>query len=377
MTGAVSAAGGLRTCFVIPTYDEAANIKPLLQRLAHLHPSREAAFLIVDDGSPDGTANLVRECSAKDSRIHLLEGERRGLGDAYLRGITHAIDVLGAEAVVQMDADFSHDPAAAGRLLAHIAADADVAVGSRYVAGGSFDPRWGLGRRLLSRWGNRFARWVAGLGGVRDCTSGFKAIKTTALRAAGIHGIRARGYVFQVVLLHRLQQAGARIVEDAIHFRERDQGRTKLAAKDAWEFFLQVLWLRLANYRNVWKFGLSGLLAATVNLGAFQLLLDLGMNKYLASPIAVELSIIVNFLINSHWTFGDRRLAGPRRVQGLRFNFIALLTLALNFAIFVTLSLLFPSAPPLLLQACAIAPVAGVNYLVHFHWTFREVGERP
>lgn len=375
MTSAVATAAALKTCFVIPTYDEAANIKPLLQRLAHLHPSREAAFLVVDDGSPDGTAKLVRECSAMDSRIHLLEGERRGLGDAYWRGITHAIDVLGAEAVVQMDADFSHDPAAAGRLLAHIAADADVAVGSRYVAGGSFDPRWGFGRRLLSRWGNRFARWVAGLGGVRDCTSGFKAIKATALRAAGIHGIRVRGYVFQVVLLHRLQRTGARIVEDAIHFRERDQGRTKLAAKDAWEFFLQVLWLRLAHYRNVWKFGLSGTLAAAVNLGSFYYLLELGMNKYLASPIAVELSIILNFLINNHWTFGDRRMAEPRRVRGLRFNLIALLTLSLNYAIFVTLSLLFVEASPLLLQACAIAPMAVVNYLVHFHWTFREVGE--
>jgi len=377
MTGAAAAVADLKTCFVIPTYDEAANIKPLLQRLAHLHPSPQTAFLIVDDGSSDGTANLVRECSARDARIHLLEGERRGLGDAYLRGITHAMDVLGAEAVVQMDADFSHDPAAAGRLLALIAADADVAVGSRYVAGGSFDPRWGLHRRLLSRWGNRFARWVAGLGGVHDCTSGFKAIKTTALRAAGVHGIRVRGYVFQVALLHRLQQAGARVVEDAIHFRDREQGYTKLAAKDALEFFLHVLRLGAAHYRNVWKFGLTGLVAATINLGSFQLLLELGLNKYLASPIAVEISIIFGFLINNHWTFGDRRLAGRRRVRGLKFNLIALLTLALNFAIFVTLSLLFANASPLLLQACAIAPVAAVNYLVHFHWTFREAGERP
>ena len=376
MTSVVTAAADLRTCFVIPTYDEALNIEPLLRHLTHLHPSPETAFLIVDDNSPDGTAGLVRKFSSQEPRVHLLEGERQGLGRAYLRGVTYAMDVLGADAVVQMDADFSHDPSDAGRLLERIAVDADVAVGSRYVPGGAVDPHWGRGRRWLSRWGNRGARWIAGLRGIRDCTSGFKAIRTTALKRAGIQDIRAQGYVFQVALLHRLQTTGARIVEESIYFRDRERGQTKLGAKDTLEFLLQICRLGAAQYRNVWKFGLTGSVAAAVNLGSFYYLLELGLNKYLASPIAVEISIILNFLINNHWTFGDRRLAGPRRVRGLKFNFIALLTLALNYAIFVTLSLLFVEASPLLLQACAIAPVAAVNYLVHFHWTFREAGER-
>ena len=116
--------------------------------------------------------------------MHLLEGRKRGLGAAYVRGITHAIDDLGAEVVVQMDADFSHDPEDAGRLLDRVASDADVAIGSRYVAAGAGDESWGFRRRQLSLWGNRLARWIARLRGVRDCTAGFKAIRTAALPAA-------------------------------------------------------------------------------------------------------------------------------------------------------------------------------------------------
>lgn len=148
----------IRTCFVIPTYNEALNINPLLRQLTELYRDPDVAFLIVDDESPDGTAHLVREFMEKvDGRVHLLQGKRRGLGDAYVRGITHAIDTLGADVIVQMDADFSHDPAAAGRLLDRIAGGTDVAIGSRYVAGGSLDERWHSRRRLLSRWGNRLA----------------------------------------------------------------------------------------------------------------------------------------------------------------------------------------------------------------------------
>lgn len=168
---------GVKTCFVIPTYNEALNINPLLRRLTELYKDPDVAFLIVDDESPDGTADLVREFMTGDDRVHLLQGKRRGLGDAYVRGMTHAIDALGAEIIVQMDADFSHDPAVAGRLLDRIAGGADVAIGSRYVAGGSLDERWHVRRRLLSRWGNRLARWIGGLKGVSDCTAGFKAIR--------------------------------------------------------------------------------------------------------------------------------------------------------------------------------------------------------
>ena len=363
---------GAGVCFVVPTYNEAPNVVPLLRRLTGLYTDPDTAFLVVDDESPDGTGRLVREFAATDGRVRLLEGPRRGFGRAYVRGMTHALETLGARVVVQMDADLSHDPADARRLLDRLADGADVAIGSRYVAGGSLDPRWHLGRRLLSRWGNRFARYIADIRGVRDCTSGFKAIRAEALGAARVADIRARGHTFQITLLHRLIHAGARIVEEPIHFRDRERGRTKLGAGSILEFFFTVWWLRLTSHRILFRYGVTGLVGALVNLGSFQILLELGLHKFLASPIAIELSIVSNFLMHNYWTFAGRTMTGRKRVRGLKYNVVSLATLALSYATFVGLSIPFPHALPVLLQACAIVPAVVLNYLVNSFWTFRD-----
>ena len=367
---------GAGVCFVIPTYNEAFDIVPLLRRLTGLYRDTDTVFLVVDDESPDGTARLVREFAASDDRVRLLEGPRRGLGPAYVRGMVHALDTLGADVVVQMDADFSHAPADAGRLLARLAEGGpagrvDVAIGSRYVAGGSLDPRWPVGRRLLSRWGNRFARWMAGVREVRDCTAGFKAIRADALRAAKIEDVRVRGHTFQVVLLHRLIHAGARIVEEPIHFHDREHGQTKLGIGSVLEFCYGIWWLRLASHRTLVKYGVTGLVGALINLGSFQILIELGLHKFLASPIAIELSIVSNFLMNNYWTFADRVMLGRKRIRYLKYNLVALATLALSYATFVGLSISFPQAAPVLLQACGIAPAAALNYFMNSWWTFR------
>jgi len=365
---------GVRTCFVIPTYNEALNINPLLHQLTEIYTDPNVAFLIVDDESPDGTADLVQEFMAKvDGRVHLLQGKRRGLGDAYVRGITHAIDALGASVVVQMDADFSHDPATAGRLLEHIAGGADVAIGSRYVPGGSLDRRWHARRRLLSRWGNRLARWIGGLKGVSDCTAGFKAIRADKLREAKIESVRARGYVFQVELLHRLISCGARVVEEPIHFRDRERGETKLGMLNMLEFFFNVLLLRLRSHLTFIKFSLTGICGVFVNLVSFSLLVEFGLHKFLASPTAILASIISNFLMNNYWTFGDRVMTSRKSVRGFKFIIVSLIALLLSYTVFVVLSILFPEVLPVLLQAVGIAPGALVNYYLNSRWTFREV----
>ncbi len=359
-------------CFVVPTYNEAPNVEPLLRRLTGLYAEPDTAFLIVDDESPDGTARLVRAFAASHGRVHLLEGPRRGLGRAYVRGMSHALETLGADVIVQMDADFSHDPADARRLLGRLRDGADVAIGSRYTAGGRLDSGWPAGRRLLSRWGNRLARWIAGVRGVRDCTSGFKAIRAEALRAAKVADIGARGHAFQVVLLHRLLAAGARVVEEPILFRDRAHGKTKLGMGGILEFFWGVWRLRLARHRVLVRYGLTGLAGVLVNLGSLQILLELGLHKLLASPIAIELSIVSNFLMNNYWTFADRVMSGRKRIRGLKFHLVALATLALSYATFVGLSMLLPRVPPVPLQACAILPATLFNYLVNSRWTFRE-----
>ncbi len=362
-----------RVCFVIPTYNEALNVTPLLRCLCALYRDDATAFLIVDDESPDGTARLVREFAENENerRVHILEGRHRGLGDAYVRGISHALTVLGADVIVQMDADFSHDPADARKLLAHLKAGADVAIGSRYVAGGAVDARWSARRRLLSRWGNRMARWVAGLAAVRDCTAGFRAIKAEVLRAAKVENIRVQGYAFQIVLLHRLIHAGARIIEEPVYFRERERGYTKLGVRDLIGFFYHAWWLRLVNHRTFIKFAITGLSGVLINLGSFQVLLELGVHKLLASPLAIELSIISNFLLNNYWTFAERALTGRKRIRGLKFNFVSLMMLVLSYTTFIVLSTLFPEARPVLLQGCAILPAAFLNYFLNSYWTFR------
>ena len=367
-----------KICFVIPTYNEADNIVPLLGKLTELYPDTNTRFLVVDDDSPDGTGNLVARFAAAEPRVSLLRGQRRGLGDAYLRGMTEALERLGAEVVVQMDADFSHDPQDVARLLAALNAEdetgegTDVAIGSRYIAGGSLDRRWSLRRRLLSRWGNRLARWIAGIGGVQDCTAGFKAIRASALRAADIGRIRGQGYVFQVELLHRLHSSGARITELPIHFRERERGTTKLGFRNLVEFFFIVWRLRLARHETFAKFALTGLSGVVVNLGLFQLLLTAGLHRFIASPLAIEASVVWNFILNNYWTFADREMQGRKRIRGLKFNLVSLFSLGLSFSTFVALSFLFPQSPSVILQAIGILPATVVNYSLNSWWTFKE-----
>ena len=356
-----------RLCVVIPTYNEAPNVAALLRRLSALHPGGGATFLVVDDDSPDGTAAVVRELSGLDPRIELLPGPRRGLGQAYVRGIGHALGPLRAEVVVQMDADGSHDPGDVQRLLARLFDPddpVDVAIGSRYVPGGSLDRSWPRRRRLLSAWGNRAARRVARLRGVRDCTAGFKALRAPVLRRAMGTGLPVRGHAFQVLLLHRLQCAGARVAEVPIHFRERTAGEPKLGLPAIVEFFSVLCLLRLARVRTFVRCALTGLSGVVVNLGSFHLLHQAGLPVLLASPLAIQLSITSNFLLHVSWTFADRALGTGLPLRALRYHLVALSTLALGTAIFAALRWAFPDAAPLLLQACAAVPGLVHGYLL-------------
>lgn len=229
-------------CFVLPTYCEAANAGRLLEDLGRLHPGPDAAFVVVDDASPDGTADVVRAAARRDPRVRLLDGPGGGLGRAYALGIGWSLRELRPGAIVCMDSDFQHDPRDAARLLGALAAGADVAIGSRYAGGGSLDPGWGAGRRALSAWANRLARRLAGLGGVSDCTSGYRAIRAEALLAADAAALDVRGYAFQIALLHRLVRSGARVREVPIRFGVREHGESKLGARDLAGF----LWCALA-----------------------------------------------------------------------------------------------------------------------------------
>jgi dolichol-phosphate mannosyltransferase len=214
---------------ILPTYDERENIErivravlPVLER----SPCDGHRVLIVDDGSPDGTGAIADRLAAELDAVEVLHRARpQGLGPAYLAGFAHAL-AGGAGLVLEMDADFSHDPAAVEQLITAVAGGADLALGSRYVRGGGVSD-WGLGRRIISRGGCWYAQAVLGIG-VRDLTGGFKCFRREVLEAIDLPSVRARGYAFQVELTYRALLAGFRVVEVPITFRERRLGRSKM-----------------------------------------------------------------------------------------------------------------------------------------------------
>jgi dolichol-phosphate mannosyltransferase len=225
---------------ILPTYNEAENIGAIISASAEvLAGAAPEGFcvLVVDDGSPDGTGAIVEEMAAEHQWLEVVHRtQKNGIGPAYLAGFRHALD-RGAGYVMEMDSDFSHDPADLARLLAAVREGADLALGSRYVPGGGVSD-WGLLRRLISEGGSTYARWVLGLK-VRDLTGGFKCFRREVLEAIHFDGVRSRGYAFQVELTYRAVRAGFRVVEVPIVFRDRQQGQSKMS----WRIAAEAMWL--------------------------------------------------------------------------------------------------------------------------------------
>ena len=237
---------GIGTWVVLPTYDEVENLPGIAAAILEQLPI--ATLLVVDDSSPDGTGELADELASRNPRIRVRHrAGKQGLGRAYLDGFRVALDG-GAESVVQMDADWSHDPAVLPALLEPIAAGrADLVIGSRYVRGGHVLD-WGIGRRLISRLGSLFARTVLSLR-PNDLTGGFKAWRASTLAAIPMHGVHAGGYVFQIEMTYRASRAGARVAEVPITFRDRRVGRSKMSRRIIVEALLVVMRLRWDELR--------------------------------------------------------------------------------------------------------------------------------
>ena len=219
---------------VLPTYNEAENVESLVEAArAKLPPS--AQVLIVDDGSPDGTGEIADRLAERHENVHVLHRSRKeGLGPAYIAGFRRALEG-GAGFVLEMDSDFSHDPAYLPRLL-EAAKRADVVLGSRYVDGGGVSD-WGSLRRAVSRGGSTYARLVLGVP-VRDLTGGFKCFRREVLEAIDLDAITTRGYAFQVEMTYRAIRQGFKVVEVPILFRDRRVGTSKMdlsiAAEAVW-----------------------------------------------------------------------------------------------------------------------------------------------
>lgn len=233
----------MRTLIVLPTYNEAPNLPEVLRRVRGVVPT--ADVLVVDDGSPDGTADLAEAMGRELGQIEVLRrAVKGGLGSAYRDGFRVGLE-RGYEVLVEMDADFSHDPSSISDLVAAVEAGAALVVGSRYVPGGSI-PDWPWYRRGLSRYGNAYARLLLGLT-LHDATSGFRAFRSTMLEKINLDEVQADGYGFQVEMAYRVERLGGTIVEVPIEFRDRLRGKSKMSQRIVLEALLLVTWWGLRD----------------------------------------------------------------------------------------------------------------------------------
>jgi dolichol-phosphate mannosyltransferase len=223
------------TWVILPTYDEAENLEQLVHAVLSAVPG--VHVLVVDDSSPDGTGEIADALASSRDDVEVIHRPRKsGLGRAYVSGFEHALRA-GAGTVIEMDADFSHDPADLQRLLDCVAGGADLALGSRYVPGGGLID-WGPARLRISRMGCEYARRVLGVD-VRDLTGGFKCFRASALEAIDYTSVRSQGYAFQVELTYRALRRGLRVEEIPIVFREREHGKSKMS----WAIAAEAAWL--------------------------------------------------------------------------------------------------------------------------------------
>jgi dolichol-phosphate mannosyltransferase len=232
----------MRATVCLPTYNERENLEPMLRRLREVLRDGDRV-LVIDDSSPDGTGELADRLAGELGFVDVLHRSRKeGLGPAYLAGFRRAL-AGGAELILEMDCDFSHDPADVLRLVDAVENGADLALGSRYVPGGGVR-NWGLVRQLISRGASVYTALFLQLG-VKDPTGGFKCFRRRVLETIGLDRITARGYAFQIETTFRAKQAGFRVVEVPITFADRTEGRSKMSRAIVLEAVWRVPLLRL------------------------------------------------------------------------------------------------------------------------------------
>lgn len=329
----------MKVCVVIPTYNERGNISKLIESILSVFKSIkkfEIDILVADDNSPDGTGKIVQNYTKLHSNVHLLTGEKKGLGAAYMRGFRYAVNNF--DVIVMMDADLSHNPKIIPKLLEEIRNGYDLVIGSRYISGGS-TPDWNILRKLISRGGNLFARLVGGLYKVHDCTSGFRAIRADLLKKIDFKYLATRGYAFQATLLYELNMSGAKIKEIPITFYDRRFGETKLTKRDIIEFFLNSCRLRLRTGERLAKFVTVGFLGFIFNTFLLWLLTQKFDLYYIFSAaIAIESAIIFNFIFNDIYTFRDNIDHSNYFIRMLKFNGVALYGFVINLSVFYLLT---------------------------------------
>ena len=302
----------MKIVVIIPTYNEKANIEKMIPLLEEeIFPqikNHELEILVADDRSPDGTGGVVEKFAKKWNNVHLLEGNKEGLGAAYVRAMRYAMDKMNAGAVIEFDADFQHDPNNIPRLVSAMDEGADHVIGSRYIKGGGVPKEWGIHRKFLSFFGSLFARLVLYMFRVHDMTSGFKLTKSEYLEKVDLENLFSKYYAYKIQVSYELFKMGAKIKEIPIVFYERQEGSSKITSKDLVDSFFVVIKLRIRDSKSFIKFLIVGTTGFIINFSLYYVLVNhTGLSLAVSNIIAAQFAIFSNFNINNLWTFKERK----------------------------------------------------------------------
>jgi len=329
----------MKVVIIIPTYNEKANIANTIDGLEKefkkIPSQHQMKILVIDDSSPDGTADIVKAKAKQYDNIKLLPNkEKKGLGAAYIKAMKHAMAEMKADVVFEYDADGSHQPKYIPGMVATLAKKADVVVGSRYVPGGSMPADWGIHRKLISYLGNFIARSVLWTWQYKDMTSGFRGSKTKFLKKIDLDNLLSKQFAYKIHLYYALHKLGAKIAEYPIDFIDRSKGKSKFPRNNIIDSLRVVFTLRLKEQEKLIKVMIVGSIGAVIQFLIFNLL-RLRLAPEYANTIAVEVAVISNFTINNFWTFKKEKIHF-RELKKLiskfiQFNLVSLGSIIIQF----------------------------------------------
>lgn len=345
---------------LIPTYNESKNIENIVKAISLI--SKDYKIIFIDDDSKDGTKEILEKLSKKHNVSYFIRKNKRGYGSALKLGFEKARNF---DIIVTMDADFSHNPKDIPRLIREIEKGKDIVIGSRYVKSGKIK-NWPILRKITSRFTNSFVRFFLRTE-INDNTSGFRAYNNSFLKR--INSFSSEGYSILEEILFLARKNNAKISEIPIEFKNREMGKSKAnMLKEASRLFSLVIKLRKRIIKKFMKYCLVGLTGIVVNEGLLYILTEnAGLHYLLSGAIAIEMSIISNFILNDLWTFKNNR-HGHYLKRMLRFNFARILTAIINFVFLFGLTYIGINYLISNLIGIAIATVLGFELSVKWVW---------
>jgi dolichol-phosphate mannosyltransferase len=305
----------MKTVVVIPTYNESETIAKVIDLLAEDFkkiPNHDMHILVVDDSSPDGTADIVREKMKEYPFVHLyLNKEKLGLGGAYARAFKYAIEKLGAEVIMEMDGDLQHDPNDVHRFMEQIDEGYDFVIGSRFIAGGSIPEEWGFKRKFFSIVGNWVSKIVMGIYDISEFTNGFRATRVKGfMDRIDLDNFLSSGFAYKLDLLFKFHRLGAKMREIPVKFGHRDYGESKMERNNPIDSLRVVLTLRIQENIRFVKFCIVGFVGLFTDSASFNLLRITALSSGVSSLLSGLIGMLTTFTLNNYWSFGDRKIEG-------------------------------------------------------------------